>query len=50
MVTVEIKKTVAEAIEEIENKLYIGLPLSTDTMLLALGALRVQEMDKHIKE
>ena len=34
-----INKTVAEAIEEIESKLYNGRPLTTDTMLLALAAL-----------
>ena len=36
---IKIQKTVAEAIEEIKSKLYNGEPLTTDTMLIALGAL-----------
>ena len=33
------KKTVAEAIDEIKNKMFSGESLTTDTMLIALGAL-----------
>lgn len=46
--TLEIKfqKTVAEAIEEIKSKLYLGEPLTTDTMLVALGALVLYEKNK----
>ena len=36
---VKTQKTVTEAIAEIKNKMYSGEPLSTDTMLIALGAL-----------
>lgn len=36
---ITIQKTVEEAIEEIKNKLFVGAPLSEDTMLLALAAL-----------
>jgi hypothetical protein len=32
---------VAEAIEEIKSKMFLGEPLTLDTMLLALGALIV---------
>ena len=39
MKDVKTKKTVAEAIEEIKNKMYCGEPLTIDTMLIALGAL-----------
>lgn len=48
-VDIKIKKTVAEAIEEIENNLYLGAPLTMDTMILALGALKEYEMSNHIK-
>ena len=34
-----IQKTVEEAIKEIKDKLFVGVPLSEDTMLLALAAL-----------
>lgn len=43
---ITINKTVAEAIEEIENKLYNGRPLTTDSMLLALAALIEYEKQK----
>lgn len=39
MKNVKNQKTVAEAIEEIKNKLYGGEPLTIDTMLITLGAL-----------
>ena len=39
----KINKTVAEAIEEIKNKIYTGEALTADTMLIALGALIVFE-------
>ena len=36
---IKTQKTVAEAIDEIKSKLFCGEPLTTDTMLIALGAL-----------
>lgn len=36
---IKTQKTVANAIEEIKSKLFYGEPLTTDTMLIALGAL-----------
>lgn len=36
---IKAQKTVAEAIEEIKSKMFSGEPLTTDTMLIALGAL-----------
>lgn len=40
------QKTVAEAIEEIKSKMFCGEPLTTDTMLIALGALVAFEGSK----
>lgn len=36
---VKTQKTVTEAIAEIRSKMFSGEPLTTDTMLIALGAL-----------
>ena len=36
---IKTQKTVTEAIAEIKSKMYSDEPLSTDTMLIALGAL-----------
>ena len=36
---IKTQKTVTEAIKEIKSKLFCGEPLTTDTMLIALGAL-----------
>ena len=43
---VKTQKTVAEAIAEIKSKMYCGEPLTTDTMLIALGALVAYESNK----
>lgn len=36
---IKTQKTVVEAIKEIKSKMFCGEPLTTDTMLIALGAL-----------
>lgn len=43
---IKTQKTVAEAIEEIKSKLFCGEPLTTDTMLIALGTLVAFESNK----
>lgn len=43
---IKTQKTVEEAIKEIKSKLFCGEPLTTDTMLIALGALVALEGDK----
>jgi hypothetical protein len=43
---IKAQKTVAEAIEEIKSKMFSGEHLTTDTMLIALGALVAFEGDK----
>lgn len=44
-IEIKIQKTVEEAIDEIKSKLYLGEPLTTDTMLIALGALIAYKED-----
>lgn len=43
---IKTQKTVEEAIKEIKSKLFCGEPLTTDTMLIALGALVAFEDSK----